>query len=217
MAASHSEIDYTERKETKGRFEHEVCASFLQDVRFVRLRTCTDDIWKLIDRTGIKRAIKRIDKRWLRPGEIEAHTCQQDESEYCLQLLRTTEKLNIQNTSASHGRRNTIDKNHRSWFEGKWNRHIQAWKKMDHPHVCRLVESCMWTRHSFVVYTPFGSFRNLWHSRGFFALPATLVISGSRWSLDRYFESPHYVWLVTELCHGEEQHSWLGALYRFDW
>lgn len=56
-------------------------------------------------RTGIKRAIKRIDKRWLRPGEIE------------------------------------------------------AWKKMDHPHVCRLVE---------------------------------------------YFESPHYVWLVTELCHGEE-------------
>ena len=44
MAASHSEIDYTERKEAKGRFEHEVCASFLQDVRFVRLRTCTDDI-----------------------------------------------------------------------------------------------------------------------------------------------------------------------------
>lgn len=56
-------------------------------------------------RTGIKRAVKRIDKRWLRPGEIE------------------------------------------------------AWKKMDHPHVCRLVE---------------------------------------------YFESPHYLWLVTELCHGEE-------------
>ena len=36
----------------------------------------------------------------------------------------------------------------------------------------------------------------------------------------RYFESPHYLWLVTELCHGEEcdgclplssPHGWIGA------
>ena len=35
---------------------------------------------------------------------------------------------------------------------------VEAWKKMDHPHVCRLVE---------------------------------------------YFESPKYLWLVTELCRGQ--------------